>query len=50
MTLDEAIKHCYSKIKEETKCKNDKCADEHLQLAHWLEELRGRRKRDSRKS
>ena len=36
MTIDDAIKHCYE-IAETSNCK---CAEEHLQLAHWLEELK----------
>lgn len=35
MTLDEAIKHC----KEHNSC-NEKCNEEHNQLASWLEELK----------
>lgn len=43
MTLDEAIIHC---MKEYTKEKdsNCECAEEHLQLAKWLSELRQLRK------
>jgi len=41
MTLDEAIQHCYEDVKKEKACGNkDTCADEHLQLAQWLEELK----------
>ena len=39
MTLDEAIQHCYEKARG---C--DACANEHLQLALWLEELKLLRK------
>lgn len=35
MTLDEAIKHA-----QENACGTDACADEHRQLATWLEKLR----------
>jgi hypothetical protein len=48
MTLDEAIKHCLEKAEEEKRkllkvgdiyaC--SKCAEEHEQLAEWLEELK----------
>lgn len=53
MTLDEAIKHCEEKAKEQreeaenvliyrngnyTKCVE--CAEEHEQLAKWLKELK----------
>lgn len=43
MTLDEAIIHC---MEEYTKKKdsNCECAEEHLQLAKWLSELRQLRK------
>lgn len=34
MTIEEAIAHCYEKANS---C--DACGREHLQLAHWLEEL-----------
>ena len=37
MTLDQAIKHCYE-VAEKEQC--SACAEEHLQLAKWLEELR----------
>ena len=52
MTLDEAIKHCLEKAKEEKRkllkvgdiyaC--SKCAEEHEQLAKWLEELKDYRR------
>jgi len=48
MTLDEAINHCKSVAKKETRCGNGSCRMEHLQLAHWLEELRERREEDER--
>lgn len=35
MTLDEAIDHAREKA-----CGTDACADDHRQLAAWLEELR----------
>jgi len=35
MTLDEAIKHC-----EEKSCDNSPCAQEHKELAGWLQELK----------
>ena len=48
MTLDEAIEHCYDKAKqmacEEKSCE---CAKEHIQLAHWLEELKRLRKENT---
>lgn len=37
MTLDEAIEHCHKNAEE---LKETDCANEHLQLAIWLEELR----------
>lgn len=37
MILDKAIEHCYEKANELSKCD---CAKEHLQLAHWLKELK----------
>lgn len=43
MTLDEAIAHCYAVAGG---C--DACAAEHLQLAHWLEELKEYRENDLR--
>ena len=40
MTLDEAIKHAREKANEQ-KCQScKKCAEEHEQLADWLEELK----------
>ena len=43
MTLDEAIKHAREKANEQ-KCHScKKCAEEHEQLADWLEELKNRR-------
>ena len=38
MTLDEAIIHCREKA-----CGDCACAEDHRQLAEWLEELRQRR-------
>lgn len=49
MTLDEAIKHCEEKAKEQRieanyrippKAECLKCAEEHEQLAEWLKELK----------
>jgi len=37
MTLDEAIQHATEKAKNE-KCRG--CAEDHLQLVIWLEELK----------
>lgn len=61
MKLDEAINHCHEKAKElrqennwgfantfihdDTNCV--KCAEDHEQLAEWLEELRERRKNNN---
>ena len=36
MTLDDAIKHC-QQVADESDCE---CADEHRQLAEWLQELK----------
>ena len=36
MTLDEAIEHC----EEVAKIVCDECAEEHMQLAEWLRELK----------
>lgn len=41
MTLDEAIEHAKEVA---SSCKNKECADDHRQLAQWLEELREYRK------
>lgn len=38
MTLDEAIEHCYEVAKKDNYC--TKCANEHLTLLVWLEELK----------
>lgn len=42
MSLDEAIKHCEEVAKEQLTSPNGcaDCANEHLQLANWLEELK----------
>ena len=40
MTLDEAINHCLERADQD--CSS--CADEHLQLAEWLIELKDLRK------
>ena len=60
MTLDEAIAHCHEKAKElrqsadlcmlGTETRNDclECANEHEQLAEWLEELKARREADKK--
>lgn len=45
MTLDQAIKHCYE-VAENEPCYT--CAEEHLQLAEWLEELKNYRERDKK--
>lgn len=37
MNLKEAIEHCYEVSKDEDACES--CRQDHLQLAHWLEEL-----------
>lgn len=37
MKIEEAIKHCYDVANQLDTC--DDCSDNHLQLAHWLEEL-----------
>ena len=42
MTLDEAIQYCYDVVNTNKVC--GECAKEHLQLAKWLEELKGYRK------
>lgn len=50
MTLDEAIKHCYdvyNRMKSQD-LEDCGCAEEHKQLAKWLEELKERRKNDER--
>jgi len=46
MTLDEAINHCYEAAKrlKGNHMQDCQCAEGHLQLAHWLEELKDRRK------
>ena len=41
MKIEEAIEHCMEQAKV---CSIKKCADDHLQLAEWLEELKGLRK------
>lgn len=38
MNLNEAIEHCYEVSKDDSAC--EACRQDHLQLAHWLEELR----------
>lgn len=43
MTLDEAIKHCLE-VAHNTTCVD--CKNEHLLLAGWLLELKGRRKKN----
>lgn len=42
MTLEEAIEHC----EEVAKITCGECANEHLQLAEWLRELKQRREQD----
>lgn len=44
MTLDQAIKHCYE-VAEREQCYA--CAEEHLQLAKWLEELKELREKQA---
>lgn len=44
MTLDQAIKHCYE-VAEKEQCYA--CAEEHLQLAEWLEELKELREKQA---
>lgn len=44
MTLDEAIKHCKEKEKEQALNGCFACAEEHKQLAEWLKELKEWRK------
>lgn len=46
-TLDEAIEHCYEVSKKKDICKE--CADEHLQLAKWLKELKTLRQEKRKK-
>ena len=40
MTLDEAIKHCEEKEREQALNGCFACAEEHKQLAKWLKELK----------
>ena len=40
LTLDEAIKHCEEKEKEQALNGCFACAEEHKQLAEWLKELK----------
>ncbi len=48
MELEEAIQHCYENAEKE-KCNGHiLCSNEHIQLAHWLEELKERREKDER--
>jgi hypothetical protein len=42
MTVDEAIEHCYKVAKEQNYC--TECAQQHITLATWLEELKELRK------
>ena len=44
MTLEQAIKHCYE-VAEKEQCYA--CAEEHLQLASWLEELKELREKQA---
>lgn len=46
MTLDEAIKHCEEKEKEQALNGRFACAEEHKQLAEWLKELKRYREAD----
>ena len=43
MTLDQAIKHCYEVAEKEQCCA---CAEEWLELAEWLEELKELREKN----
>lgn len=54
MNLDEAIEHCKSVAhdcrKEGTGINSmQECADDHMQLAQWLEELKAYRKKEESK-
>ena len=40
MTIDEAIQHCGEQVQEQAKKGCYSCAEEHLQLAEWLKELK----------
>ena len=42
LSLEEAIEHCYKKARE-LPANECECANEHFQLAAWLEELKARR-------
>ena len=42
MSIDEAIKHCYEVAEKQKYC--TECAQQHLTLAMWLEELKELRK------
>ena len=46
MTLEEAIKHCEEKEKEQALNGCFACAEEHKQLAEWLKELKRYREAD----
>lgn len=46
MTLKKAIKHCYEKVKKRELEGKHGCADDHLQLAKWLEKLQDYRNKD----
>ena len=46
MTLDEAIKHCEEREKEQALNGCFACAEEHKQLAEWLKELKRYRETD----
>ena len=46
MTLEEAIIHCEEVAEKNAGCGNEKCEREHLQLAEWLKELQGYRKKN----
>ncbi len=39
MTIDEAIKHCRQAAMDNREAGCEECAEEHKQLAEWLEEL-----------
>lgn len=47
MTLEEAIDYCYKTANslKSNHIKDYKCSNQYIQLAHWLEELKDRRKK-----
>lgn len=40
MTLDDAIRHCYNVAKSCSMVGKEKCSQDHLQLAEWLEDYK----------